>query len=242
MKKLFICLMAIMIVVPTVSAQKKAKEKKEKKPYEWKMPDKLSGNADIDDYLNTCDATYKSLIAAKEAVAIFRIDTTYTKGAAGEQYMVLAIKDQDGNLKNFSSTLMQSLDILMSTTNIALDMTNITLGTATATLALTSNPLLAFSHGKYIKDGPKLVAFGGSQLGGIVTSLKSQINDMKTIKKNAVDLGDIKSTDQVIINKVAGEVVIDESDLVDLDSIDMGSDDGAVEIDEDKLNQANSVS
>ncbi len=240
MKSLFICLLAAFIMAPTITyAQKK---KKEKKPYEWKMPSKLSGNQVVDEYINSCNSTYESLIAAKEAVSIFRIDTTYTKSPDGELCYVLKITDQEGNKKNFSTTLLQSIDVLMSTTDITLNMTNISLQTTTATLEMASNPLLALTHGKYIKDGPLLVAFGGSQIGGIVKALKGQISDLKMIKQNAVDLGDIKSTDQVIINKVAGDIVVDDSELADLDSIDMGTNDGAVEVSDEKLTESEKIS
>lgn len=242
MRTFVLSLLAIILIAPVSFAQKKEKkEKKEKKPYEWKMPQKLSGNQVIDEYILTCDTTYNTLLAAQEMVSIFRIDSSYAMGADSTKYLVLAIKDQEGNPKNFSTTIMQSVDVLLGMTNITLNMTNISLQTATATLEMATNPLLALSYGKYIKDGPKLVAFGGSQMGGIVKALKGQISDLKTIKKNAVDVGDIKSTDQVIINKVEGDIIKDESELADLDSFDMGSNAGAVDIDESKISETETV-
>lgn len=229
MKQTILILTALLLALSATLAHAQ-KEKKEKKPYAFVMPAKLSGIKDMDAYLLKCDTMYNRITTYREKISFFRIDTSYTTGPDGAKYAVLKVVDQDGNKKNISATIMQYVDMTMQGSLLTLDMALLTTMTASATLSLTSNPLAAISYAKYAKDGPQIVALGGREIGTIAGSLKKQIADLKSIKANAVDVGDIKSTDQVVLNPLAGEEIPDGSEEIALDDIDFGSNEGAVEL------------
>lgn len=107
--------------------------------------------------------------------------------------------------------------MIFTGTDIVLDAANITLMTATATLSLTENPLLAFSYGKYLKAGPKIVGLAYNEVKEIVNRTKEQMRTMKEIHKSKVD----KSTDTDILIPAGDSVNLEE--CTELSSMDIGN-------------------
>lgn len=110
-------------------------------------------------------------------------------------------------------------DMILSGTNIVLDVANISLLTVSAGASLTENPLLAFSHGKYLKAGPKIVGLGYQEVREIVNRTKQQMRTMKQIHQSKVD----KSTDTDYLVEIPEGTEINLEECVDLATIDMGT-------------------
>ena len=100
-----------------------------------------------------------------------------------------------------------------------MDVANISLMTVTAGASLTENPLLAFSYGKYLKAGPKIVALAYQEVREIVNRTKQQMRTMKQIHQNKVD----KSTDTDYLVEVPEGTEINLEECVDLATIDLGT-------------------
>lgn len=244
MKKTFVSvcaalLCAVLLFPSAVSAQKKKKEKAPKAPFEWKMPD-LTGDKDFDAYLNECDAMWTRLSSYKDGIAWYHIDTTYVKGADGAVYRALSVVDQEGNKKSTSSILMQNLEIVLNGTMIITDMGLMSASATLATAALPGLGMKALSYGKYIKQGYQIVGRGGKEIKAIVKAKQEQAGQLKAIKQGAVDVGDIKSTYKVTLNRLEeGETPPENIDIAALDaSFDMGDDSEAIPIDEAELEKA----
>lgn len=231
-------LCAALLFPSAVSAQKKKKEKGDKAPFEWKMP-QLTGSADFDNYLNECNAMWKRLSSYKDGIAWYRVDTTYVKGSDGEVYRALSVVDQEGNKKSSSSILMQNLEIVLNGTMIITDMGLMSASATLASAALPGLGMKALSYAKYVKQGYQIVGRGGKEIKAIVNAKQEQAGQLKAIKQGAVDVGDIKSTDKVTLNRLEeGEAVPENIDIAALDaSFDMGDDSEAIPIDESKLDE-----
>ena len=138
--------------------EKPEKKKKEKKEFVWKMPEKMTGIKDFDTYLLTCDTLWNRITTYRDSIHFFKIDTVlvYDK-TDNTPYYDIQIRDEEGTKRSWVQSLQQGADMILSGTNIVLDVANISLLTVSAGASLTENPLLAFSHGKYLKAGPTKV-------------------------------------------------------------------------------------
>lgn len=215
-KLVLIALVAMMCFVPVIEAKNAPKKKKEKKKFEWVMPEKMTGIEDFDKYLLTCDTLWNRITTYRDSIHFFRIDTVLVQDQ-GMAYYDVQIRDEEGNKRSWAQSIQQGLDMIFTGTDIVLDAANITLMTATATLSLTENPLLAFSYGKYLKAGPKIVGLAYNEVKEIVNRTKEQMRTMKEIHKSKVD----KSTDTDILIPAGDSVNLEE--CTELSSMDIGN-------------------
>lgn len=220
------------------NAQKKKKDKKDKEPFQWVMP-ALSGDKDVDQYLLDCDDCWNRTLAYTQSLTMYHIDTTYVKGDDGTVYKAFSLVDQNGEKRSTSKVIMQNIDLIFAGTDLTLTMTNVGLGMANASLALPNLGLKAIAYGKYIGDGAKILGECGKEVGRIVKDKKAENAAIKAMKQNAVNVGEIKSTDKVILNRLdEGEDVPAGVDPAMLSGFDMGDNSEAVEIDEAALAEA----
>lgn len=224
MKKCFLkaVLLAIVAVfcLGTVAQAKDKKKKKEKKEFVWKMPEKMTGIKDFDTYLLTCDTLWNRITTYRDSIHFFKIDTVlvYDK-TDNTPYYDIQIRDEEGTKRSWVQSLQQGADMILSGTNIVLDVANISLLTVSAGASLTENPLLAFSHGKYLKAGPEIVGLGYQEVREIVNRTKQQMRTMKQIHQSKVD----KSTDTDYLVEIPEGTEINLEECVDLATIDMGT-------------------
>ena len=93
--------------------------------------------------------------------------------------------------------------------------------TTSATLSLTENPLVAFSHGKYLKAGPNIVKLAYNEVREIVNATKKQVQQTRSMRTSKLE----GSTDQAYILAVPEEEVNIE-EYIDLEDCELGSNDG----------------
>lgn len=226
--KAIIFILACLFVLPsfTLDARKK---KREKKPYEWVMPEKLSGIPAMDEYLLYCDTMWTKIQSYKDSITFFQLDTL-KRMVNGQPCYVVKIRDQYGNERNFSQSIVQSLEIISNGTLIVLDAVNISLMTTSATLSLTENPLVAFSHGKYLKAGPNIVKLAYNEVREIVNATKKQVQQTRSMRTSKLE----GSTDQAYIFAVPEEEVNIE-EYIDLEDGELGSNDGELDFPEEEF-------
>jgi hypothetical protein len=207
-------------------SNQKAKEKKPKKEFNWPdiRPKKLSGTADLDNYILSCDTLWERIRTYSDSIAFFRLDTPEWSPASNIK--VVRIVDEEGNPKNFSATLKQDFDLALAGTNILLDATNMTLQTANATSALIGNPLLALSYTKCLAGGPNIVKLAFNEVKEIVDATKTQIKQINSMKKSQME----GSTDQAIILPIEEGEIPDPNKIVNFEDIDLGSSDGEIDL------------
>lgn len=215
-KIVLLAIVAMMCFAPVTEA-KSDKKKKEKKKFEWVMPEKLTGIEDFDQYLLTCDTLYNRITTYRDSIHFFQIDTVLVKDN-GVAYYDIQIRDEQGTKRSWIQSIQQGADLIFTGTDIVLDAANITLMTTSAGLSLTSKPMLAFSYGKYLKAGPKIVGLAYNEVKEIVNRTKAQMKTMKEIHKNKVD----KSTDTDYLVLVPEGEEINLEECVELSSIDLG--------------------
>ena len=85
--------------------------KKEKKPYQWEMPKKLSGVKEMDEYLLACDTLWNKIQAYKDSITFFHLDTL-KRMVNGQPCYVIKIVDEEGQERSFSQSIMQGIDII----------------------------------------------------------------------------------------------------------------------------------
>ena len=222
-------LMALMLVMPMClmaeKKEKKAKEPKEKKEYVWQMPAKMSGDADFDNYLRTCDTIYNRITTYRDSVTFYSVkniqfvdkDGNPVKNAAGQDSIITAVVDKDNNIRGTGEALLQYMEMTNAGLGILNDMLSITVETASATAALALNPLMALSYGKYIKAGPKILQMGGSTVKGLLKEIKTQRNAIRAYKKNYTESG-------VLIDPSIDPATIEDGVFADLETIQKAED------------------
>lgn len=221
-----------------LAAQRNRRSRNESEPFQWVTPPP-SGNESVDLYLKSCDDTWNQTLEMTKTLTMYHIDTMYVKGDDGITYKAFSLVDQNGEKRSTSRAILQNVDLVLVGTNLLLSMTDVGLGMTAATLALPELGLAkAFEYGKYIKQGVQLLTVCGQEVGRIVKEKKAETAAIKSIKQNAVDVGDIKSTDKVILNRLDdGEDVPEGVDIALLDSFDMGDNSEEVELDEKALEE-----
>lgn len=203
--------------------------KKEKKPYQWEMPKKLSGVKEMDEYLLACDTLWNKIQAYKDSITFFHLDTL-KRMVNGQPCYVIKIVDEEGQERSFSQSIMQGIDIISNGSLIILDATNISLLTTLATLSIGKNPLIGFSHGKYLKAGPNIVKLAYEEVREIVNATKLQMRQTKAMRTSMQE----GSTDQACIVGLS-EKEREEADIenfIDIQEGELGNNDAEVDIPE----------
>lgn len=223
----FLLATALLIACPTLTFAKK-----EKKPYEWVPPKKLSGDKDMDQYLLACDTLWTKMQHFKDSITFFQLDTL-KRIVDGEPRYIVKIRDQEGNDRNFSQSLTQGIEIIGNGSLIVLNAANISLLTTTAGLSIVSNPLLAFSYGKYLKAGPLIVKLAYNEIREIVNATKLQMKQTKAMRTSKLE----GSTDQAYILAISEEeqASVNLEDFVNLEEGELGNNDNEIDIPEEEL-------
>lgn len=204
----------------SIAQAKEKKKKKEKKEFVWQLPEKMTDIKDFDEYLLTCDSLWNRITTYRDSIHFFKIDSVLVQDKeTGVVYYDIQIRDENGTKRSWAQSIQQGADMIFTGTDIVLDVANISLMTVTAGASLTENPLLAFSYGKYLKAGPKIVALAYQEVREIVNRTKQQMRTMKQIHQNKVD----KSTDTDYLVEVPEGTEINLEECVDLATIDLGT-------------------
>lgn len=182
------CAIVVSLVMPSSAfAQKKKKEKNEKAPYEWVMPE-LSGNETFDEYLLKCDTLYNKIQSySNDSIVFYEVAEITVIDEKGEKDTKYQVVDAEGNLRSSNLAFKQNLDIIMAYPEIALDMTSMVAYTVSATAALPNLGLKALSYGKYIKAGKKIVELGGKEMKVIYKKSRAQAKQIKALKAGKID-------------------------------------------------------
>ena len=201
MKKLFtiiLCAIALGVVIPQQAfgqddkKEKKEKQKKEKKPFVWEMP-KLTGDKTFDDYLKTCDTLYNRIRNYSDGIVFYKVKKgIVTDKKTGEKKEVMGVFDEQGNYRSSGKALTQYAQLALQGTNILADLALITTSTAAATTALPGLGMKAFSYGKYVKAGPKIVQMGTNEIGEIVKMTRTQAKEIRALRKGYNEEGQLK--------------------------------------------------
>lgn len=184
--KILVMLMAFFMVMPqSVSAQKK--EKKEKKKFEWVMPD-LSGNETIDSYLLACDSLWTKVqnYAENMTTYVFKTDSIYSK-QTGKWYIESHMENAEGKYLTRAASNWQLVEAIVSGTNVALEGVQIGAQTVSATTELPKLGLKALSYAKYVKVGPNIIGKATNEIKELATLRRSQWQQWKEMKNNAID-------------------------------------------------------
>ena len=189
--------MILGVFVPqTLYAQKKNKKEQAdaapKKTWKWEMPSKMTGIKDFDNYLLSCDSLNTRLVSYMDSVTFYSVRVINVQQKDGSVVTRRCVVDEEGHIRGTSEALLQYIDMTTTGTEILADMASITAETAVATASLTENPLVALSHGKYLKAGPKLVAEGGKTLKELMKKMNQQKKEIRQYKKDYSESGEAK--------------------------------------------------
>lgn len=206
-------LLTLLIPMNGLAKEKKEKKKKEKKKYEWKMPEKLTKNADFDTFLLTCDTLYTRIQAYNESIVYYKVIQAETgeTDETGQPMYQYAIVDDNGKVRNTLGAVSQYADFALSGTSITLNCANLTLLTISASTALLSLGLDALIYAKYLKAGPKIIEMGVAEIKEIVSSSKKQGKAISALKKSSTNTGDNKDVLMISSQIPEGVEIIQET-------------------------------
>lgn len=188
MKKIitiFLCAIAIGFFLPQQALAAK-KDKKEKKPYVWELP-KLTGDKVFDEYLLKCDTMNTRIRQYCENITFYEVAAIETTDEKGEQEVFYQVVDSTNQVRSANKAFMQNMDLVLSGAVILADMALMATYTASATSALPNLGMKAFSYGKYLKAGPKIIDYGMQEIKQIRKKARSQAKDIKQLKKGVTD-------------------------------------------------------
>lgn len=201
MKKLFtilLCSLALGVVMPQQAfgqddkKEKKEKKKKERKPFVWEMPE-LTGDDTFDGYLKTCDTLYNRIRTYSDSIVFYQVKKgVVTDKKTGEKKEVMGVFDEQGNYRSSGKALQQYAELALQGTSLIADLALITTSTAAATASLPGLGMKAFSYGKYIKAGPKIVQMGTQEIGEIVKLTREQAKQIRALRKGYNEEGQLK--------------------------------------------------
>jgi len=194
--------------------EKEEKERKKKenegKPKWAGLPEKMSGIADVDAYILTVDSIYTNLNSYTDRINFYTQKTTPLLDANGEQvksedgqgYLKTEITDQDGNKVSITQLLIQLPEISVSLLGLTSEALKVTSGGLSAATAFISKPFAAFEYGKYLKDGPGVMAYIGKEGARLVSTTKKQYDVLTKLRKSEAtnDFGLDINHDETIIN------------------------------------------
>lgn len=177
--------MAVFVAAPNAVSAKENK-KKEKKKYEWDWDKTKSGNEYVDNYLLAVDTVWYQMQKLDGLVDTYsyKEDTI----CVNRKYYVAAhMEDSKGCYVTRGTVNWQFVETTMTSANIVLAATAIGLQTATATTALPQLGLKAFSYGKYIKAGPKILGFATTGVKDVWKKTRAQSKRWLAMKRDSVD-------------------------------------------------------
>lgn len=156
------------------------------KKYKWNWDGEKSGNETVDEYLLACDTLWNEIQSYQNDINLFEFKEQIVE-INGKTYQVVHLEDNQGNIFTKATANWQLFQSVMSGVSIVLSSVQIGLQTASATLALPQLGLKAFSFGKYVKAGPKIISLGAKEIKGIVQQRKYQWGLWQQVKAGAVD-------------------------------------------------------
>ncbi len=194
--KMTICALALTMAPSWVGAQD---GKKEKKKAEWKMPEKLSGNAIIDTYLLSCDTLNTRVQEYNENITYYRVVAIETVDDNGQPVLnedgtrkkEVQIVDDNNVVRNSAQVWQQYTDWILTGTSITADCVSIAAQTISATAELPKLGLGALTYAKYVKAGPNIIAKAGTEVKEIVASIKEQRASIRAYKKAYSESGEL---------------------------------------------------
>jgi hypothetical protein len=194
MKKLFniaLCALAMLIAMPQ---QAEAAKKKEKKAFEWEMPE-LSGNADVDNYLLKCDTLWTKIKSYSTDITFYEMAEITVTNADGTTEKTYQMVDKDGVVRSKNLAFKQNMDIILAYPDIVLKLTDLATAQLAAVTAAPSLGLGALKYGKYIKAGPKIIEMGGQEMKTIYKRARAQAAQIKALKEGKIDDAIEKNTE-----------------------------------------------
>jgi len=194
--------------------EKEEKERKKKenegKPKWSGLPEKMSGIQEVDTYILTVDSVYTNLNSYTDRINFYTQKTVPLLDANGEQvkdengqgYVKTEITDQEGNKVSITQLLIQLPDVSLSLLGLTAEATKVLAQGLSGATAFISNPLAAFTYGKYIKDGPGVLAYIGKEGARLVSTTKTQYQVLTKLRKSEAtnDFGLDINHDETIIN------------------------------------------
>ena len=236
--KFMLLAIAIAIVAPTSIQAQKKKAKKAKKEFVWEMP-KLTENEDFDKYLLTCDTLNNRIRKYCDGIVFYEVKKIQETDKNGNPVLdengkvkeIYAVVDKDNHIRGSKEALFQYAEMILSGTNIILDMANITLLTATATTALPSLGLNAFSYGKYLKAGPKMIQYGTEEINEILKKCRTQAKAIRAYRASFTESGELLDPQADVSN-------LEGVNLNDVPTITKPSEELAQELENAKLENA----
>lgn len=190
MKKLLLMALALLVVGSQLQVSA-AKEKKEKKGLKWEWDGTKSGNATIDNYLDSIDVAYKRVQEYKNTMDSYELkyDTLMING---KYYMMAHMVNGEGQLVSHSRVNWQCAEAYAQGGLITLEMTNAGLGSANAALALPELGLKAIKFAKYVKGGPAVISEGVKSIKAVRGKWVANSRKWKSMKEGAIDASTIK--------------------------------------------------
>lgn len=193
--------------------EKEEKERKKKenagKPKWSGLPDKMSGIAEVDAYILSIDSIYTNLNNYTDRINFYTAKTVplldengqQVVNESGEAYVKTEITDKDGNKVSITNLIVQFPSVLSSLVGLTADATKIAAQGLIGATAFVSNPLAAFTYGKYLKDGPGVLAYIGKEGGRLYTSTKSQYDLLLKLRESeaTTDFGLDINKDETIV-------------------------------------------
>lgn len=185
MKKLLLIVLAMLTLGNHVLYAEK-KEKKEKKELKWEWDGTKSGNATIDNYLQTIDTLYNRVQAYKETMGSYEMldDTLFVNDKV---YIMTHMANSSGEIISRSRVNWQCAQAIMEGGLIVLDMTNAGLSSTIATLELPNLGLKALKFAKYVKGGPAVISEGIKSIKSIRGQYMSNSRKWKAMKNGAIE-------------------------------------------------------
>lgn len=185
--KVMVAMLAVIMMLPvSADAQKKNDKKKEKKKFEWVMPE-LTGNDSFDQYLLSCDTIWNKTKVVAENMHTYTFKTDTLRGINGADYVMAHMEDASGAYLTRGAVTWQLIEAIKEGAGIVLDIANIGVLTAAATTALPGLGIKALSYGKYLKSGPKIMQGCGSEIKEIAAVRRQQYQQWKAMKEGAID-------------------------------------------------------
>ena len=185
-----IAVFAFAMSFPTdaTAKEKKEKKKKEKKEFVWKKP-AASGDASIDEYLNSCDALYTKINKCKDNISQYVYKETDAFDIDGEKYKLVWMHNPKTNeLLSYGMGRWQVAQAIKEAADIVLESTNLSLSTANAALSLPNLGVMkAISYAKYVKDGgPKIIGMGMKEIGHLQKECQQTMRKYGIAKKTSI--------------------------------------------------------
>lgn len=196
-------------------AEEKARKEEEKKKNEGKpkwsgVPEEMSGIPEVDDYILKVDSIYTFVNAYVDSINSYQRvvvpltdpDGQIVKASDGTPYLKTTIVDRNGDGVSITQSILMLPEMSTALMGLSVEALDIVAKGLSATTAFISNPMAAFTYGKYLKEGPKVLKYLGEESARLGRLAKSQYDILLVLRKSQVteDLGLDINTDEAIIN------------------------------------------